>query len=86
MFTQEVSIPVDEIIWRNWQKIAKIADFVNFAKIANVHPTAVNTNGWLNLFDEIGKRSPKSLILLILSIVELFRQICHFCHRVHFWT
>jgi len=45
MFTQGVSIPVDELICRNWQKIAKIANFVKFAKIANVHPTAVNTNG-----------------------------------------
>ena len=32
MFTQRVSIPVDELIWRNWQKIAKTANFVKLAK------------------------------------------------------
>ena len=41
---------MDELIWRNWQKIAKIAEyFVNYAKIANAHPNDVNTNGWTNL-------------------------------------
>ena len=49
MFTQVGSIPVDEIIWRNWQRIAKSANFVKFAKIANVHPRGVNTSGWTNL-------------------------------------
>ena len=42
MLTEVVSIPMDELIWRNWQNIAKIADFV---KIAKVHPSGVNTNG-----------------------------------------
>ena len=32
MFTRVVSIPMDELIWRNWQNSAKIA---NFAKIVN---------------------------------------------------
>ena len=41
MFTQGVLIPMDELIWRNRQKIAKIANFVKFAKIANVHPRGV---------------------------------------------
>ena len=50
MFTQVVSVPMDELIWRNWQNIAKIADFVdNFAKLANVHPSGVSTNGRTNL-------------------------------------
>ena len=45
MLTEVVSIPMDELIWRNWQNIAKIADFVKIGKIAKVHPSGVNTNG-----------------------------------------
>ena len=45
MLTEVVSIPMDELIWRNWQNIARIADFVKIAKIAKVHPSGVNTNG-----------------------------------------
>ena len=29
----------------DWQNIAKIAEFVKFAKIVNVHPCGVKTNG-----------------------------------------
>ena len=47
MFTKGVLIPMDQLIWRYWQKIAKIANFVQVAKIANVHPRGVNTNGQL---------------------------------------
>ena len=36
MFTQVGSIPMGKLIWRNWQKITKIVDFINVAKIANV--------------------------------------------------
>ena len=32
-------------IAKNWQTVAKISDFANFAEIANVHPSGVNTNG-----------------------------------------
>ena len=32
-------------IAKNWQTVAKIGDFANFAKIANAHPSGVNTNG-----------------------------------------
>ena len=31
-------------IAKNWQTVAKIGDFANFAKIAYVHPSGVNTN------------------------------------------
>ena len=49
MHPSGVNTNMDELIWRNWQKIAKIADFVNFAEIVNVYPSGVNTNGWPNL-------------------------------------
>ena len=69
----------------HFSNIAKNANNAKLTKIGNVHASGVNTRGWTK-FDEIGKRSPKLPILPTLSIVELFRQIYHFCHRVHFWT
>ena len=51
MFTRVVWIPMDELIWRNWQNNAKIAEFVKIAKIAkiaNVHPCGVNEYQWMN--------------------------------------
>ena len=42
MYTQGVLIPMDELIWRNWQKIAKIANFVKFPKLYKILPTQID--------------------------------------------
>ena len=38
MFTHLLSIPMDDLIWRNWQKIAKIANFANIVNCGALSP------------------------------------------------
>ena len=81
-----VGTPISSSIalWRNFVKIAILAEFAGFAKIA---ASLVPISRAQSLFGEISPKSPFSPNSpdSIWSLAK-FRQNCQICHCVHFWT
>ena len=78
-----VGTPISSSIalWRNFAKIAILAEFAGFAA------SSVPLSWAQSLFGEISPKSPFSLNSpdSIWSLAK-FRQNCQICHCVHFWT